>query len=64
MPVQLTEETLQRVRSRLDTIDLAQVREVYLPLTELINLYVVHTGHLYRSTHEYLGLSERRAPRS
>lgn len=62
MPVSLTEETLKSVRSRLDTIDLAQVRDVYLPLTELVNLYVMHTGHLYRSTHEYLGLTERRTP--
>ena len=62
MPVSLSEETLRSVRSRLDTIDLAQVREVYLPLTELVNLYVMHTGHLYRSTHEYLGLKERRTP--
>ncbi|HHU38129.1 MAG TPA: type I pantothenate kinase [Propionibacterium sp.] len=62
MPVSLTEETLNSVRSRLDTIDLAQVRDVYLPLTELVNLYVMHTGHLYRATHEYLGLKERRTP--
>ena len=62
MPVSLTEEKLQGIRSRLDTIDLAQVRDVYLPLTELVNLYVMHTGHLYRATHEYLGLKERRTP--
>ena len=62
MPVSLSEETLRGVRSRLDTIDLAQVRDVYLPLTELVNLYVMHTGHLYRATHEYLGLKERRTP--
>ena len=62
MPVHLTEETVRRVRSRLDTIDLAQMRDVYLPLTELVNLYVMHTGHLYRATHEYLGLKERRTP--
>ncbi len=62
MPVALTEETLERVRSRLDTIDLAQVREVYLPLTELIRMYVEYTGHLYRSTHDFLEVSERRTP--
>lgn len=62
MPVSLSEETLRSLRSRLDTIDLAQVRDVYLPLTELVNLYVMHTGHLYRATHEYLGLKERRTP--
>lgn len=62
MPVALTEETLAAVRSRLDTIDLDQVREVYLPLTELVHLYVEHTGHLYANTHDFLGLSERRTP--
>ena len=62
MPVHITEEMVARVRSRLDTIDMAQVREVYLPLTELINLYVQHTGELYASTHEFLRLSERRTP--
>ncbi|MFP5417182.1 MAG: type I pantothenate kinase [Actinomycetes bacterium] len=62
MPVALSEETLHRVRSKLDTIDMAQVREVYLPLTELVHLYVQHTGHLYSNTHDFLGLGEGRTP--
>lgn len=62
MPVDITEEKLARIRSRQDTIDMAQVREVYLPLTELIHLYVQHTGDLYASTHDFLRLSERRTP--
>lgn len=62
MPVQLTEEKLARIRSRQDTIDIEQVREVYLPLAELIHLYVQHTGDLYASTHDFLRLSERRTP--
>lgn len=62
MPLQLTEDALRNARSRADFIDMATVEQVYLPLAELISLYVMHTGHLYRSTHEYLGLSERRTP--
>lgn len=62
MPVTLTEERLARIRSRQDTIDMNQVREVYLPLTELISLYVQHTGDLHASTHDFLRLSERRTP--
>ena len=62
MPVHLTEEKLARIRSRQDSIDMEQVREVYLPLTELISLYVQHTGDLYASTHDFLRLSERRTP--
>lgn len=62
MPVQLTEETLARVRSRLDTIGLDEVRQVYLPLTELINHYVEHTSRLYQSTHDFLGQPVGRTP--
>lgn len=62
LPVNLTEEKLARIRSRQDTIDVAQVREVYLPLAELISLYVEHTGDLYASTHDFLRLSERKTP--
>lgn len=62
MPVALTEEMLARVRSRLDTMDLAQVRDIYLPLTELIRLYVDYTGDLYSNTHDFLTVSERRTP--
>ena len=62
MPVHLTEETLARVRARLDTIGLDEVRQVYLPLTELINHYVEHTSRLYQSTHDFLGLPVGRTP--
>ncbi len=62
LPLQLTDEALRRACSRADVIDMVTVEQVYLPLAELISLYVMHTGHLYRSTHEYLGLSERRTP--
>ena len=36
MPVDLSEETLERIRSSGDRIDLDHVREVYHPLTELV----------------------------
>jgi len=62
LPVRLSDETLERLRSRLDQIDHLHVREVYLPLTELVNLYIEHTGHLYRSTHDFLNLREARTP--
>ena len=62
MPVELTEETVDRVRSRLDTIELEQVREVYLPLTELINHYVENTRQLYSDTHDFLGVHTDRTP--
>lgn len=62
MPVEVSEETLQGARSRLDTIDLRQVREVYLPLTELINHYVKNTGKLYARMRDFLELGVGRTP--
>lgn len=62
MPVEMSEETLHQVRSRLDTIDMGQVREVYLPLTELINHYVENTGKLYSRMHDFLELGAARTP--
>lgn len=62
MPVEITEETLRRVRARLDTIELEHVREVYLPLTELINHYVESTRRLHSDTHDFLGVHSDRTP--
>lgn len=62
LPVQVTEEMVKAARSSQDTIDVDQVRQVYAPLTELIGLYVRHTGDLYSTTHDFLDLSERRTP--
>ncbi len=62
LPVQLTQETVQRVRASGDTIELDHVREVYLPLTQLVNLYIQHTGRLYADTHDFLHVQERKTP--
>lgn len=60
--LELSAETLARIRSTGDPIDLAQVRQVYLPLTELVNLYIAHKASLYRRTNDYLQLSEGKTP--
>ncbi len=62
LPVHVTEEMVRAARSSQDTIDVEQVRQVYAPLTELISLYVRHTGDLYATTHDFLDLRERRTP--
>lgn len=62
LPVHVTEEMVRAARSSQDTIDVEQVRQVYAPLTELISLYVRHTGDLYATTHDFLDLREHRTP--
>ncbi len=46
---------LARLRGLGDELDLDEVREVYLPLSQLLSLYVRHAGLLHRSTEEFLG---------
>jgi type I pantothenate kinase len=56
----LSEQTLENIRSTGDPIDLDQVRQVYLPLTELVNTYIEHKSLLYREQNSFLRLSERK----
>ncbi len=51
----LDEETIQRLRSKNDPTSMAAVSEVYLPLTDLINIYIDQMGHLYRNSNQFLG---------
>ena len=58
----LTQETLARIRATGDPIALDQVRQVYLPLTRLVSLYLQHTGMLYDEQNRLLGLDVIRTP--
>ncbi|PIF03840.1 MAG: type I pantothenate kinase [Propionibacterium sp.] len=51
----LDEETIRRLRSKNDPTSMAAVSEVYLPLTDLINIYIDQVGHLYRNSNRFLG---------
>ncbi|GAA2023183.1 type I pantothenate kinase [Catenulispora yoronensis] len=45
-PLPLTEPEIERLRGLLDVTDIEEVRDVYLPLTQLLSLYVRSTAHL------------------
>lgn len=53
-PLPLTASELERMRGLSDAIDLDEVRQVYLPLTRLLNLYVRASGGLHRATQTFL----------
>ncbi len=61
-PAALDEETLARLRGFGDPTDADEVREVYLPLTDLLSLYIERTRALFDASHEYLGLTGGRTP--
>ncbi len=50
----LTAEEIDRVRGLGDELDLDEVRQVYLPLSRLLSLYVESAGVLHRSQESFL----------
>lgn len=60
--VPLSAEELDQLRSFGDFVDLDEVREVYLPLSRLLNLHVEEGGRLYRAYRRFLGAANARTP--
>ena len=60
--IDLDEATLSRLRGLGDPTSRAEVADIYTPLTQMIHLHMRHTGHLYRASNAFLGLSVRRTP--
>ncbi|GAA1552445.1 type I pantothenate kinase [Streptomyces globosus] len=54
-PLPLTAEEVERLRGLGDVIDLDEVRDVYLPLSRLLNLYVGATSNLRGALNTFLG---------
>jgi type I pantothenate kinase len=61
-PLTLTEADLYALRGVNDEVSLAQVEEIYLPLTRLLNLYVAATQTLHKATDTFLGNSAGKVP--
>ncbi|MDR1852880.1 MAG: type I pantothenate kinase [Propionibacteriaceae bacterium] len=58
----LDDATLASLRGIGDPTDLPEVEQVYLPLTQLIELYRERTRSLYGDVHDFLGIKEKRTP--
>ena len=61
-PMTLTPEEVTRVRSLNDRLDIAEVEEIYLPLTRLLSVYVEATQRLFRAQQSFLGTEEGKMP--
>jgi type I pantothenate kinase len=61
-PLTLDEADLSRLRGLGDRIDLAEVEEVYLPLSRLLNLYVGGIANLHAATSVFLQEAPERTP--
>jgi type I pantothenate kinase len=58
----LTAEEIGHIRGLGDFLDLDEVRDVYLPLSRLLNLYVAETQKLHGVTSSFLGERAKRTP--
>lgn len=61
-PLTLTEADLARLRGLNDKVSLAEVEEIYLPLSRLLNLYVVATQGLHAASATFLGNLTAKVP--
>lgn len=61
-PLTLTEAELARLRGLNDKVSLAEVEEIYLPLSRLLNLYVVATQGLHAASATFLGNLTAKVP--
>ncbi|MEY4418572.1 MAG: hypothetical protein RIQ88_1010, partial [Actinomycetota bacterium] len=58
----LTEAEIENIRGLGDFLDLAEVREIYLPLSQLLNIYVTESQKLHQVTGSFLAKSNKRTP--
>ncbi|MEJ1157046.1 type I pantothenate kinase [Prosthecomicrobium sp. N25] len=62
MPLTLTVEDLERLRSLNDPISLDEVIDIYLPLSRLLSMYVEATQGLFQVTSRFLGVRDGKVP--
>jgi type I pantothenate kinase len=58
----LTHDEVARLRSLNDRLDMAEVEEIYLPISRLLSLYVAATQRLFRSQQHFLGTEDAKMP--
>lgn len=61
-PLELGEADLERLRSAGDPIDLNEVRDVYGPLTHMLNMHVENARTLHRDTSRFFGYDTEPTP--
>jgi type I pantothenate kinase len=61
-PMTLKPGEVAQLRSMHDRLDMAEVEEIYLPLSRLLSLYVAATQRLFRVQQGFLGTEETKVP--
>jgi len=58
----LTEAEIEKIRGLGDFLDLAEVSDIYLPLSQLLNIYVSESQELHQVTGDFLQKTNKRTP--
>src|SRR3954468_21396313 len=61
-PMTLTSDEITQLRSLNDRLDLAEVEEIYLPLSRLLSMYVAATQRLFDAQQRFLGTEDAKMP--
>jgi len=61
-PMTLTPAEVAVLRSMHDRLDMAEVEEIYLPLSRLLSLYVAATQRLFRAQQNFLRTEDTKMP--
>ncbi|KAB2877424.1 MAG: type I pantothenate kinase [Pseudorhodoplanes sp.] len=61
-PMTLTSSEVSMLRSMHDQLDMAEVEDIYLPLSRLLSLYVAATQRLFRAQQKFLGTEDSKMP--
>lgn len=58
----LTETEIEKIRGLGDFLDMAEVSDIYLPLSQLLNIYVTESQDLHKVTGSFLNKTNKRTP--
>src|SRR6266576_5004272 len=61
-PMTLNPDEVTRLRSLHDRLDMTEVEEIYLPLSQLLSFYVAATQRLFRAQQNFLGTEDAKVP--
>ncbi len=61
-PMTLQPEEVSQLRSLHDRLDMAEVEEIYLPLSRLLSMYVAATQRLFIAQQRFLGTEDSKMP--
>lgn len=61
-PMTLTEQDLAALHGQMEIVSLAEISDIYLPLSRLLSLYVTASQSLHHASEQFLGKPEPKVP--